>query len=48
MGWGDLALDGVTTVMVDGNHFTMFQPPGVDHMAEQITRQVDALARRTG
>ncbi|HEX4267573.1 MAG TPA: amino acid adenylation domain-containing protein [Steroidobacteraceae bacterium] len=48
MGWGDLALDGVTTVMVDGNHFTMFQPPGVEDMAAQITRQVDALARRTG
>lgn len=47
MGWHDIALDGVTTAVVEGNHYTMFQLPGVDSMAEQITRRVDVLARRS-
>jgi len=32
-GWGRYASEGVELVMIEGNHFTMFQEPGATHMA---------------
>lgn len=43
-GWGPFARQGVELHMVDGDHFTMFQDPGVSQMAAQITAQLDQAA----
>jgi thioesterase domain-containing protein len=32
-GWGRYASEGVELIMIEGNHFTMFQDPGAAHMA---------------
>lgn len=37
-GWGPFAAGGVELHLVQGDHFTMFQEPGVSEMAERITR----------
>jgi thioesterase domain-containing protein/acyl carrier protein len=35
-GWGEYAQGGVDLVMVEGNHFTMFQDPGAAQMARHM------------
>ena len=45
MGWKALAGKGVSTLIVTGDHFSMFQSPGVDSMAKEIASQIDALDR---
>jgi len=40
-GWGPFAKGGIDLHMVDGDHFTMFQEPGVTQMAQQITELVE-------
>ena len=42
-GWARFAARGVTLHMISGNHFTMFQPPGV----EQIAQAMSAVAELT-
>jgi len=45
-GWSPFATEGVNLTLVEGNHFTMFQEPGVAQMAEAITKLIGAHARR--
>lgn len=40
-GWGQFTQGGVELFMLDGNHFTMFQEPGVQQMATHISAAVD-------
>jgi len=39
-GWGPLARGGVDLLLVAGNHFTLFQEPGVTEMAERMSRLI--------
>jgi non-ribosomal peptide synthetase component F/thioesterase domain-containing protein/acyl carrier protein len=41
-GWAPFAAAGVDLTVVEGNHFTMFQDPGVTQMAEAMTGQLGA------
>jgi thioesterase domain-containing protein len=41
-GWGQYAQSGVELVMVEGNHFTMFQDPGATQMAQQMAPLIGA------
>ena len=43
MGWKELAGRGVSKLMVTGDHFSMFQSPGVDSMAAEIANVIDTL-----
>ncbi|HEV2268391.1 MAG TPA: amino acid adenylation domain-containing protein [Steroidobacteraceae bacterium] len=43
MGWTALAGAGVSNLMVTGDHFSMFQSPGVDAMAKEIANVIDTL-----
>ena len=43
-GWGRYASEGVELVMIEGNHFTMFQDPGARHMAARMAQMMDADA----
>jgi amino acid adenylation domain-containing protein len=43
MGWKDLAKGGVDTTLIEGDHYTMFQSPGVDRMSEDIAARINAL-----
>jgi len=42
-GWGEFTHSGVDVQFVDGNHFTMFQDPGSQQMAEHVAA---ALAKQ--
>ncbi|SHG98739.1 amino acid adenylation domain-containing protein [Hydrocarboniphaga daqingensis] len=42
MGWGRHARDGVEVVAMDGDHFGVFQEPGVSRLAERIAADLDA------
>ncbi|HTY94109.1 MAG TPA: thioesterase domain-containing protein, partial [Steroidobacteraceae bacterium] len=39
-GWGAFAAGGVDLTMVEGNHFTMFQEPGVTQMAAAMRERI--------
>src|ERR1019366_2321544 len=41
MDWSALAAGGIELTFIDGDHYSMFRPPGVSQMAEKI---VAALA----
>jgi thioesterase domain-containing protein/acyl carrier protein len=47
MGWNDLAKGGVDTTLIEGNHYTMFQSPGVDRMSEDIAARINILCAGT-
>jgi thioesterase domain-containing protein len=47
MGWSTLAQLGVEVTLIDGDHTTMFQSPGVQRMAGEITSRIDAICART-
>jgi thioesterase domain-containing protein len=36
MGWGDFVEGGIELVVINGDHFSMFQEPGVSQMARHI------------
>jgi thioesterase domain-containing protein len=42
LGWGKLALGGVTTHVVPGNHDTMLYSPNVEHLATHLTAHLAA------
>jgi thioesterase domain-containing protein len=42
MGWKSFARGGVEIVVVEGDHFTVFNEPGVGRMAEAIAERVGA------
>lgn len=44
-GWSPFAAGGIELHLVDGDHFTMFQDPGVTQMAEQIGMLVPPAPR---
>lgn len=41
MGWGAFCSDGVEVCIVEGDHFTMFQHPGVTQMAGHLKSRVE-------
>ncbi|MEJ0005613.1 MAG: condensation domain-containing protein [Steroidobacteraceae bacterium] len=41
-GWGAFATQGVDMTLVEGNHFTMFQEPGVSQMAAAMMQRIGA------
>ncbi len=43
-GWGQFAAAGFELVLVPGNHFTMFQEPGVTHIASHLSRLIGAAS----
>ena len=45
MGWGGFVGGGIDLVVVDGDHFSIFQEPGVSHVARRIEAGVAAFAR---
>ncbi len=45
-GWGQFTSAGVDMHMLDGNHFTMFQEPGVTKMAADIETKINAADAR--
>jgi thioesterase domain-containing protein len=45
-GWGRYASEGVELIIVEGNHFTMFQEPGATHMATQMAQMIAEEAGR--
>lgn len=42
MGWGDFVGGGVEVVVIDGDHFSIFQEPIVSQLAERIGVDMDA------
>ena len=47
MGWGEFVEGGVEVVVIDGDHFSVFQEPSVSRMAQRIESDVDAGLMRT-
>jgi thioesterase domain-containing protein len=43
-GWGDFAAGGVELILVEGNHFTMFQDPGASQMAAHMVKLLGSKA----
>ena len=46
MGWRFVASGPIDVVVLDGDHFTVFQGQGVQQMAEKIASALEASARR--
>jgi amino acid adenylation domain-containing protein len=46
MGWNDLAKGGVDTMLIEGDHYTMFQSTGVARMSEDMAARINALCAR--
>jgi len=44
MGWGKLALGGVTTHVIPGNHDTILYPPNVEQMAIHLMAHLSAAS----
>jgi non-ribosomal peptide synthetase component F/thioesterase domain-containing protein len=45
-GWAPFAKEGIDLTLVEGNHFTMFQDPGVTRMAASMTERIGASVQR--
>jgi amino acid adenylation domain-containing protein len=46
MGWRTLALRGADVTLIEGDHTTMFQLPGVERMGGEINSRIDAICAR--
>ncbi|MHB8474422.1 MAG: non-ribosomal peptide synthetase [Gammaproteobacteria bacterium] len=46
MGWGAFASGGVDVAVIDGDHFTMFNGPGLEQMATHISSDLRRSVRR--
>ncbi len=42
-GWADLAVGGVTTYHIPGDHYTILQRPAVERLAEILTCEIEGL-----
>ena len=40
MGWGAYAAGGLELAVIEGDHHSIFRPPGVNQMAEKIVKAV--------
>ena len=47
-GWNDLAVGGVTTYHVPGDHYTILQRPAVERLAEILAGEIEGLESTTG
>ena len=47
-GWKDLAVGGVTTYFVPGDHYTILQRPAVERLAEILAGEIEGLESTTG
>ncbi len=47
-GWNALALGGVTTHHLPGDHYTIMQRPTVERLAEILSGEIERLERTTG
>ena len=47
-GWNGLALGGVTTHHLPGDHYTIMQRPTVERLAEILSDEIERLERTTG
>ncbi len=43
MGWSTLAMRGTDVTLIEGDHTTMFQLPGVERMGAEITSRIDSI-----
>jgi len=47
-GWDDLAVGGITTYHVPGDHYTILQRPAVERLAEILAGEIEGLESTTG
>ncbi|HKM52053.1 MAG TPA: alpha/beta fold hydrolase, partial [Isosphaeraceae bacterium] len=47
-GWDDLAVGGITTYHVSGDHYTILQQPAVERLAEILAGEIEGLKSPTG
>ena len=47
LGWGGMAADGVDLIVVPGDHYSVFEEPGVSFMAKCIEAAMRPMPKRT-